>query len=119
MSHRSTAISCTITAWPTIPRPTRNTRTGQSPTSAPIRRRLFPRWGAHMTRGYNPTSPLPERRFVEPRGLLTSLFFLWAFGVNLNDSLNQPFKKAVGLTDSGASLIQGAFPGGYRLAALP
>ena len=65
------------------------------------------------------STPITERRYVVPLVLVTSLFFLWAIGVNLNDILIQHFKKAFGLTDSGSSLIQVAFFGGYCLAALP
>lgn len=54
-----------------------------------------------------------------PLVLVTSLFFLWAIGVNSNDILIQHFKKAFGLTDFQSSLIQSAFFGGYFLAALP
>ncbi len=63
--------------------------------------------------------PLTERRFLAPFVLITSLFFLWAFGVNLNDVLIPHFKKAFQLTDLQSSLIQAAFFGGYFLAALP
>lgn len=63
--------------------------------------------------------PITERRYIMPLVLVTSLFFLWAFGVNLNDILIQHLKKAFGLTDTGSSLIQVAFFGGYCLAALP
>src|SRR5580698_11251116 len=49
------------------------------------------------------SAPITERRYVGPLILVTSLFFLWAFG----------------LTDSASSLIQVAFFGGYCLAALP
>jgi L-fucose:H+ symporter permease len=65
------------------------------------------------------STPITERRFVVPLVLVTSLFFLWAIGVNLNDILIQHFKKAFGLTDFQSSLIQSAFFGGYFLAALP
>ena len=65
------------------------------------------------------SAPITERRYVGPLILVTSLFFLWAIGVNLNDVLIQHFKKAFALTDSGSSLIQVAFFGGYCLAALP
>jgi FHS family L-fucose permease-like MFS transporter len=51
--------------------------------------------------------------------LITSLFFLWAFGVNLNDILIPHLKKAFGLTDFQSSFIQVAFFGGYFLAAFP
>src|ERR1700719_4368318 len=63
--------------------------------------------------------PLTERRYIVPFILVTSLFFLWAFGVNLNDILIPHLKKAFRLTDFRSSLIQTAFFGGYFLAALP
>jgi MFS transporter, FHS family, L-fucose permease len=63
--------------------------------------------------------PITERRYAVPLVLVTSLFFLWAIGVNANDILIQHFKKAFGLTDFQSSLIQSAFFGGYFLAALP
>jgi FHS family L-fucose permease-like MFS transporter len=65
------------------------------------------------------STPITERRYVAPLVLVTSLFFLWAIGVNLNDILIQHLKKAFGLTDFQSSLIQSAFFGGYFLAALP
>jgi len=63
--------------------------------------------------------PLTERRFLLPFVLVTSLFFLWAIGVNLNDILIPHFKKTFALSDFSSSLIQSAFFGGYFLAALP
>jgi FHS family L-fucose permease-like MFS transporter len=66
-----------------------------------------------------PCVPITERRYVLPLILVTSLFFLWAFGVNLNDILIPHLKKAFHLTDFRSSLIQTAFFGGYFLAALP
>src|SRR5579871_6468816 len=65
------------------------------------------------------SAPLTERRFVVPFILITSLFFLWALGVNLNDILIPHLKKAFRLTDLQSSLIQSAFFGGYFLSALP
>jgi FHS family L-fucose permease-like MFS transporter len=65
------------------------------------------------------TVPISERRYVFPLILVTSLFFLWALGVNLNDILIPHLKKAFGLSDFQSSLIQTAFFGGYFLAALP
>src|SRR5258706_12984499 len=62
---------------------------------------------------------LTERRYLVPLILIISLFFLWAFGVNLNDILIPHFKRAFGLTDFQSSFIQVAFFGGYFLAALP
>jgi len=65
------------------------------------------------------SAPITERRYVVPLVLVTSLFFVWAIGVNLNDVLIQHLKKAFGLTDTQSSLIQMAFFGGYFLAAFP
>jgi hypothetical protein len=65
------------------------------------------------------SSPLTERRYVAPFILITSLFFLWAFGVNLNDILIPRFKNAFALSDFQSSFIQVAFFSGYGLAALP
>ena len=65
------------------------------------------------------SAPITERRYLVPLALVTSLFFLWAIGVNLNDILIQHLKKAFGLTDFQSSLIQSAFFGGYFVAALP
>src|SRR5215467_345943 len=64
-------------------------------------------------------APITERRYLVPLAMVTSLFFVWAIGVNLNDVLIQHFKKAFGLSDTQSSLIQSAFFGGYFLAALP
>ena len=66
-----------------------------------------------------PSAPLTERKYVIPFVLITSLFFLWALGVNLNDILIPHLKKTFDLTDFQSSLIQTAFFGGYFLAALP
>jgi FHS family L-fucose permease-like MFS transporter len=63
--------------------------------------------------------PLTERRFLVPLTLITSLFFLWALGVNLNDVLIPRMKEAFGLDDFQSSFIQVAFFGGYFLAAFP
>jgi FHS family L-fucose permease-like MFS transporter len=65
------------------------------------------------------SAPLTERKFVLPFVLVTSLFFLWALGVNLNDVLIPHLKNAFQLTDLQSSLIQVAFFGGYFLAAFP
>lgn len=66
-----------------------------------------------------PSAPLTERQYIVAFVLVTSLFFLWALGVNLNDILIPHLKKAFRLTDLQSSLIQSAFFGGYFLAALP
>jgi fucose permease len=65
------------------------------------------------------SSPLTERRYLAPFILITSLFFLWAFGVNLNDILIPRFKNVFALSDFQSSFIQVAFFSGYCLAALP
>jgi len=78
-----------------------------------------------MTHAPLPTAPkteraaLTERRYLLPFLLVISLFFLWAFGVNLNDILIPHLKRAFGLTDFQSSFIQVAFFGGYFLAAFP
>ncbi|PYV99450.1 MAG: L-fucose:H+ symporter permease [Acidobacteria bacterium] len=64
-------------------------------------------------------APLTDGQYFLPLALITSLFFLWAFGVNLNDVLIPHLKKAFRLTDFQSSFIQVAFFGGYFLAALP
>ena len=64
-------------------------------------------------------APVTERKYLAPLVLITSLFFLWALGVNLNDILIPHLKKAFRLSDFQSSLIQTAFFGGYFLAALP
>src|ERR1700674_5034759 len=64
-------------------------------------------------------APITERKFLLPFILVTSLFFLWSIGVNLNDVLVPHLKKAFNLTDFQSSFIQVAFFGGYFLAALP
>lgn len=72
------------------------------------------------TPAQNPGSvPLTERRYIRPLVLITTLFFLWALGVNLNDILIPHLKAAFGLTDFESSFIQVAFFGGYFLAAFP
>jgi len=72
------------------------------------------------------SAPIPARHasltsahFRVPLMLIISLFFLWAFGVNLNDILIPHFKRAYDLTDFQSSFIQVAFFGGYFLAAFP
>ena len=65
------------------------------------------------------SAPITERRFLVPFVLITSLFFLWAFGVNLNDILIPHLKNVFGLSDFQSSFIQVAFFGGYFLAAFP
>lgn len=69
--------------------------------------------------GARRAAPFTESRYVVPLILVTSLFFLWAIGVNLNDVLVPHLKKALDLSDFQSSLIQTAFFGGYFLMALP
>lgn len=65
------------------------------------------------------SAPLTERKYALPFMLVTSLFFLWSIGVNLNDVLIPHLKKAFDLSDFQSSFIQVAFFGGYFLAAYP
>jgi FHS family L-fucose permease-like MFS transporter len=65
------------------------------------------------------SAPLTEKKYVFPFIVVTSLFFIWAIGVHLNDVLVPHFKKAFDLTDFQSSFIQVAFFGGYFLAAFP
>jgi len=65
------------------------------------------------------STPLTEKRYVVPFILVTSLFFMWAIGVNINDILIQHLKKAFNLTDFQSSRVPMAFFGGYFLAAFP
>jgi FHS family L-fucose permease-like MFS transporter len=62
---------------------------------------------------------LTERRYIWPLILVTSLFFLWAVGVNINDILIPHLRGAFHLTDFQSSFVQFAFFGGYFLAAWP
>jgi len=66
-----------------------------------------------------PATPLTDRRYTIPFLLITSLFFLWALGVNLNDILIPHFKKTFALNDFQSSFIQAAFFRRLLLAALP
>src|SRR2546430_8932319 len=65
------------------------------------------------------SAPITERRYGTPLLLVTTLFFLWALGVNLNDVLIPHLKKVFDLNDFQSALIQVAFFGGYCLSALP
>src|SRR5437879_3304968 len=65
------------------------------------------------------SAPITERRYVAPLILVTTLFFLWALGVNLNDVLIPHLKKVFDLNDFQSAMIQVAFFGGYCLSALP
>jgi FHS family L-fucose permease-like MFS transporter len=62
---------------------------------------------------------LTESRYIWPLILVTSLFFLWAVGVNINDILIPHLRGAFHLTDFQSSFVQVAFFGGYFLAAWP
>lgn len=52
-------------------------------------------------------------------GLITSLFFLWGFALNLNSILIPHLKKACQLTDFESALIDAAFYFGYFVIAMP
>jgi FHS family L-fucose permease-like MFS transporter len=71
-----------------------------------------------------PTATLTEslkgkQNYTAAFGIVTSLFFMWAVAVNMNDVLIPHLKKACDLTDFESSLIQTAFFGAYFLMALP
>jgi FHS family L-fucose permease-like MFS transporter len=65
------------------------------------------------------SAPITERSYRIPFFLVTTLFFLWALGVNLNDILIPHLKKVFDLSDFQSALIQVAFFRGYCLSALP
>lgn len=52
-------------------------------------------------------------------GLITSLFFLWGFALNLNPILIPHLKKACQLSDFESALIDAAFYFGYFFMAMP
>ncbi|WP_400191762.1 L-fucose:H+ symporter permease [Hymenobacter sp. B81] len=52
-------------------------------------------------------------------GLITSLFFLWGFAVNLNPVLIPHLKKACQLSDAQSAFIDSAFFAAYFLLAIP
>ncbi|MEJ1240409.1 L-fucose:H+ symporter permease [Chryseolinea sp. T2] len=52
-------------------------------------------------------------------GLITSLFFLWGFALNLNSILIPHLKKACQLSDFESALIDAAFYFGYFVIAIP
>jgi MFS transporter, FHS family, L-fucose permease len=59
-------------------------------------------------------APVTEPKYVLPLTLITSLFFLWALGVNLNDVLIPHLKKAFLLSDFQSSVITLKAANGYR-----
>src|SRR5258708_18686788 len=65
------------------------------------------------------SAPITQRRYVAPLIIVTTLFFLWALGDNLNDVLIVHLKKVFDLNDFQSAMIQTAFFGGYFLSALP
>ena len=67
----------------------------------------------------NHSGLVAERCYLVPFILITSLFPLWAFSINVNDILIPHLKKALGLMESQSSFIQVGFFGGYFLAAFP
>ena len=52
-------------------------------------------------------------------GLITSLFFVWGFALNLNPILIPHLKKACQLTDLQSSLVDSASYIGYFVMAIP
>ncbi|RYU78547.1 L-fucose:H+ symporter permease [Hymenobacter persicinus] len=63
------------------------------------------------------TAPARNRLFAV--GLITSLFFLWGFALNLNPILIPHLKKACQLTDAQSAFIDSASYVAYFLLALP
>lgn len=57
--------------------------------------------------------------YNRPMALVTTLFFMWAVAVNINDILIPHLKKACDLTDFQSSFIPFVFFGGYFLMARP
>lgn len=57
--------------------------------------------------------------YTRPMALVTTLFFMWAVAVNINDILIPHLKKACDLTDFQSSFIPFVFFGGYFLMARP
>jgi MFS transporter, FHS family, L-fucose permease len=64
-------------------------------------------------------APIVDRRYLLAFGIVTTLFFAWAFAASLNDVLIRQFQKALALTRTQSSFIQLAFYIGYFCAALP
>ena len=60
-----------------------------------------------------------RRSFIVAYVLVTSLFFMWAIALNLNDILIKQFEKALQLFRVEASFIQVAFYIAYLIFALP
>lgn len=61
----------------------------------------------------------PAFNYTKPMALVTTLFFMWAVAVNINDILIPHLKKACDLTDFQSSFIPFVFFGGYFLMARP
>lgn len=61
----------------------------------------------------------PAVNYTKPMTLVTTLFFMWAVAVNINDILIPHLKKACDLTDFQSSFIPFVFFGGYFLMARP
>lgn len=61
----------------------------------------------------------PTVTYTKPMALVTTLFFMWAVAVNINDILIPHLKKACDLSDFESSFIPFVFFGGYFLMARP
>lgn len=57
--------------------------------------------------------------YTKPMALVTTLFFMWAVAVNINDILIPHLKKACDLSDFQSSFIPFVFFGGYFIMARP
>lgn len=60
-----------------------------------------------------------SENYSKPMAIVTTLFFMWAVAVNINDILIPHLKKACNLTDFESSFIPFVFFGGYFLMAKP
>ncbi len=61
----------------------------------------------------------PTVNYTKPMALVTTLFFIWAVAVNINDILIPHLKKACDLTDFQSAFIPFVFFGGYFIMARP
>ena len=62
---------------------------------------------------------LPEKKYLVPFILITSLFFLWGFARSILDVLNKHFQNSLDISLTQSSLIQVTTYLGYFLMAIP
>jgi FHS family L-fucose permease-like MFS transporter len=88
-----------------------------SPDDARLDPRTTPKHAQPISDGRR--ARIVDRRYLLAFGIVTTLFFAWAFAASLNDVLIRQFQKALALTRTQSSFIQLAFYIGYFCAALP